>query len=70
MSTTQPLRSPGGGESGGLAGSAEDTFIRLWEGSYLSVSMRWDSERAGSLLDSQLSDALVCKPLVVDSPSS
>lgn len=28
----QPLRSPGGGESGGLAGSAEDTFIKLWEG--------------------------------------
>lgn len=32
MSTTQPLRSPGGGESGRLAGSAEDTFVRLWEG--------------------------------------
>ena len=32
MSTMQPLRSPGGGESGGLAVSAEDTFVRLWEG--------------------------------------
>lgn len=32
MSTTQPPRSPGGGESGGLAGSAEGMFLRLWEG--------------------------------------